>query len=1037
MTARNSKKSSKPMSDAIADTPAILLQDVALLATRSFATTDALIDAVFDLMARVVPNSVQFFARLTVPRSDTETPQFVIVCGRDHQGAPLPVGSVVDLPQTFALSSEAAPAPLIIDDIAADQHPLYRQWMPAKIQEHASLLGIPLVSRSGRVYGVLCAIGSSPLSPCDRPEQIALMQILAQLLMRHIEQSDLAQQVRVQETAARTSEEQFIATFEQAAVGIAHVRLDGRWLRVNQKLCAILGYTADELLACSFQDITYPPDLAASIASVEQMLTGSRASYTMEKRYIRKDQTLIWTNITVSLQRDSAGNPAYFITIIEDISERFRAEQALRESEERFRAAFAHARIGMSLTDLAGRFIQINAAYSTITGYSHEELSALDLITITHPDDRPHKLQQMQALIAGTIPGFVMKKRYVRKDGTVVWVQNSVSLMRDTQGNPLNMVVLTENISARIQAETERSQTLAQLEAVFATMTDGVFIYDAEGHIQIMNQAARDMLGIEEEPEHGQRSQTERSQRYQLRDEQGALLSRDRWPVTRLLRGERLSGNLAADIRVDTLDGRIIDLSFGGAPMYGPDGAIIGAVGVCRDVTDRRQLERKTQDALQSLLEMATAVVSPPAASPEGTTTDRRDVEQVLRLAQNMLSGRYVSIVRMTRTTGQLQPLAVVGLSPDAERQWWAELVDSQASTHIAPHLLDTLLREEPLIVDLAEQPPMTGRVYSYRQTVLSIAAPLSATDLCILSVEIHNHSDFTEADIALARGAAQLVTLILERERLLHDRTDAQARELALKQTNEQMLTFLGVASHELRTPMTSMKANVQLAERAVKSSLSTDIAPDAKRKLERAQTLLDSTRRQVDKLNRLITELLDVTRIDAGKLSIQCEPTDMAAVVADAIHHQRMAWPDREISFDTPTIPIIAEVDSARIEQVLTNFLTNALKYSAPDTSVAVSLTQRADVVHIAVSDHGPGIPPAALTHLWELFHQVEGITQLSGSGAGLGIGLYICKTIAERHGGSVGVESVVGQGSTFWCDVPLAGPATPPATADITGS
>ena len=118
-------------------------------------------------------------------------------------------------------------------------------------------------------------------------------------------------------TAQRAAEEAFRAaleelnraTFEQAAVGIAHVGIDGRWLRVNDKLCAIVGYPREELLQLTFQDITHPDDLEADLDYVRQVLSGEIKTYSMEKRYFRKDGSLVWVNLTVSLVRTAAANP--------------------------------------------------------------------------------------------------------------------------------------------------------------------------------------------------------------------------------------------------------------------------------------------------------------------------------------------------------------------------------------------------------------------------------------------------------------------------------------------------------------------------------------------------------------------------------------------------------------------------------------------------------------------------------------------------------------------------------------------------------
>jgi len=134
--------------------------------------------------------------------------------------------------------------------------------------------------------------------------------------------------------ALRESEERFRDTFEQAAVGIAHVGLDGGWLRVNERLCEMVGYTREEMLHLTFQNITHAEDLEPDLANVRRLLAGELPRYSMEKRYWRKDRSLLWVNLTVALVRKPAGEPDYFISVIEDISGQKQAEDALRQATE-------------------------------------------------------------------------------------------------------------------------------------------------------------------------------------------------------------------------------------------------------------------------------------------------------------------------------------------------------------------------------------------------------------------------------------------------------------------------------------------------------------------------------------------------------------------------------------------------------------------------------------------------------------------------------------------------------------------------------
>src|SRR5262245_57587485 len=132
--------------------------------------------------------------------------------------------------------------------------------------------------------------------------------------------------------AIRDSEARFRATFDNAAVGMARVALDGHWLEVNQRLCDIVGFTHEELLTKSFAEITHPDDLVADLREVRRLWSGEKETYIRKKRYLRKNSSVVWVRVTVSVVRKADGSPDHFITIIEDISAQRRAEETLRLS---------------------------------------------------------------------------------------------------------------------------------------------------------------------------------------------------------------------------------------------------------------------------------------------------------------------------------------------------------------------------------------------------------------------------------------------------------------------------------------------------------------------------------------------------------------------------------------------------------------------------------------------------------------------------------------------------------------------------------
>lgn len=303
------------------------------------------------------------------------------------------------------------------------------------------------------------------------------------------------------EEALRESEELFRNAFENAPIGMAMARPDGRWLRVNRPLCDMLGYTETELLGTTFQEVTHPDDIDISLENMRRLSTGELRSYQLEKRYIRKDGRVVWALLNVSPVRDAGGEPLYGIAQIQDITERKRAEEALRESEERFRSAFESAPIGMALVRLEdGRWLEVNEPLCEITGYPERELLELTWLEVTHPDDLNADLRQVERMLRGEIRAFQMEKRYIHKDGHVVWVLLSSSLVRDVGGKPLYGIAQVEDITARKQAEWALKQSEELYRTVIEQATENIFLVDVETRrIVESNPAFREALGYYEE----------------------------------------------------------------------------------------------------------------------------------------------------------------------------------------------------------------------------------------------------------------------------------------------------------------------------------------------------------------------------------------------------------------------------------------------------------------------------------------------------------------------------------------------------------
>jgi len=267
------------------------------------------------------------------------------------------------------------------------------------------------------------------------------------------------------------SEKRFRNTFEQAAVGVAHVGIDGSWLKVNRRLCDMLGYSHEELLTKTFQDITHPADLEANLHYVEQVLNGEIECYDMEKRYFRKDGEIIWTNLTVSLVLKEDDSPDYFISVVEDISDRKEAEEALKTSERSLRQAQATGHLGnwslnadeaMRWSDECFRIFDVSPEF---------DITLEHFIKLIHPDDRPAVQGWIAHAFDARRPGAIVF-RHVREDGSIKHINGEVELICDEQESVDHLEGTFQDITDRLLLEEQFHQ--AQKMEALGTLVGGI-----------------------------------------------------------------------------------------------------------------------------------------------------------------------------------------------------------------------------------------------------------------------------------------------------------------------------------------------------------------------------------------------------------------------------------------------------------------------------------------------------------------------------------------------------------------------------------
>ena len=263
----------------------------------------------------------------------------------------------------------------------------------------------------------------------------------------------------------------------------------------------------------------------------------------------------------------------------------------------------------------------------------------------------------------------------------------------------------------------------------------------------------------------------------------------------------------------------------------------------------------------------------------------------------------------------------------------------------------------------------------------------------------------------ALRTGAVDYVTTPASSERVAVRVRAALERRRLLRELHDLRGRFTSLLGHDLRSPLTVIMGYVQLLEFG-----SAALAPPHRR-------YLASIRGACTRMLGLIRDILDVSTLEAGTLTLQRAPVDLAALAAATVDRMRPAADPQSISVDVRAAPaaVTVEADAGRLEQVLTNLLAHALRFTPAGGRVAVEVWADADAAHVAVSDAGPGIPAAEVPRLFELRKSGAG---MSGRGDASGLGLVICRHLVEAHGGTIRAESAPGGGTRFVLALPRAG-------------
>jgi PAS domain S-box-containing protein len=654
--------------------------------------------------------------------------------------------------------------------------------------------------------------------------------------------------------------------------------------------------------------------------------------------------------------------------------------QALTTLAERGRllgAVFDNAGAGLALVDTKGRPIVANKTLQNMLGYSAQELANLPFHEFTHPDDVAVHKQLFEDLIAGKRDSYRIEIRYVRKDRSHFWAQLSTSVARNPDKRARLIIGLMEDITERKEAE----EALGRFKAILDATPDFVGMADAQTRALYVNRAGREMTGVG--------------------DDISGLFIPDFHPTesaTRLLReavpAAEKEGVWTGESELLGSTGDRIPVSqvlLAHRPMSGD---VSYYSTIMRDITEHKQFE----DGGQFLLEASRAF------------SGSLETDEVLRSITDLTvpSRADICVVNLIAEGGSVERVAVAHADP-AHAQIAHELRLHTVGKEPDPVIQEVIRQGEAVLIREVTDEWLAKLTGGSRHLDLltqvgvhsMILTPMRGRDRVIGVLSLgaaRPRRRFGYYEFALAKGVSGRAALALDNARLFQ-----QSRE-ATRLRDE----VLRVVAHDLRNPLNTIALSSDLLNEQLPRERQTDWAKT-----------LGIISRSVTYADRLIEDLLDVARMQVGKLSLEPQPTDARALLSEAIEQQKPMAAQRDIQLRTEVSEPLRAIsgDRHRLLQVLSNLISNAIKFSPNGSTVSIHACHEADAFRVSIRDQGRGLTEKELPHLFDPFWQAR-----KGMG-GAGLGLAIAKGIVEAHGGQISVKSSPGAGSTFIFTLPLA--------------
>jgi PAS domain S-box-containing protein len=765
---------------------------------------------------------------------------------------------------------------------------------------------------------------------------------------------------------ALQGERNFIAAVLDHAGALVVVHdSDGRICRFNRICEQLSGYSAQEVVGKFPWEVEFLADgvakfrtrILARLKREPQAATGRYSNYWVGKggeRYL-----IEWQNTVLC---DSQGALEYLISLGTDITQKNAMENALRESEAQARAVFEQAAVGIAYVSPDGHWIDVNRRLCEILGYEHNYLLSTTFQNITHPDDLDKDLKYVTQMLNNEIQTYCIEKRYLRANGETIWTNLTVSLVRDENNEPQYFISVIEDINERKQTEVLLNNSERQLKEAQRIAHMGSWELDLNNNKLHWSDEIYRMFEID--PARFKASYEaflniihpqDRDIAYKAYT--GSLTDKQPYEITHRL--------LMADGRVKWVKERC-------ETDFDADGKPVRSLGTVQDITEHVRIENELRDLNHSL--------------------ERRVSERTYELAGER---NFISTILDTASA------LVIVLDSSARI-----VRVNRACEILTGYNQDELQGNIPweLLVPASQRETMQG---TFAELLRGAESAQYELEWICKSGE-RRLIAWSNSAITNKQGEVEYIieTGIDITERKAAEQALIQARDRA-EQASHAKSEFMSRMSHELRTPLNAILGFSQLLE-------SDTVSPLNETQLESVNEILHAGQH----LLSLINEVLDLSRIESGHMQLSMEQVAVAPLLHTSVSLIQGMAEQYNIQVDVDAnlnCAAVVMADPVRLKQVILNLLSNAIKYNKDGGSVQVSCNQDgAQHVHIAVTDTGDGISEEQLPLLFAPFERLDADNKAI---PGTGIGLALSKRMMEMMGGTIGVESKQGEGSTFW--------------------